>query len=441
MPCRIAGQETTEFYTQLIDAHGALQADSADWSVSDSMWDTLSDNTSTWSNLALDAKVRKSFMSDGTKTITATVSFDDGWGNIYEHKRTETVTVTPYDSPIVTWTYSPDPFRINETFTVTPTMDDVRELSKFYGFVRDVNWYMDKSNNPTIIAFNGDQDDTFTHSYAVKKSYVIEADVFYWDGWKFISKQYQDTPRVANSPPTAQYTLKESGICVTKLYLTDVASDPDGLDDIVSRKFDLYKDNAGSFALINSEFIPNKGTYSYQFALEGLYKVVYTVTDTEGAVGIKETAYDILFKECGDGSGTGTASMTGKIQLQPGWQLIAIPTVHGYWDTVSGAIVKDTTVSTVKNYLLDQLAFKLGVTYDTLNQHVEVLNAYRGGQLSQNFVTGFTPDTSVNNFRLCYNDEESSDMEFTAFWIKVVSPTDPLPIIEWEYHFDSSATP
>ena len=130
--------------------------------------------------------------------------------------------------------------------------------------------------------------------------------------------------------------------------------------------------------------------------------------------------------------------MSGIIQLQPGWQLVAIPTVHGYWNSSTGSITKDNTPSTVSNYLLDQLAFKLGIDKSLLNQHIQVCIAYRGGKLSQNMVVGFTPETSVNNFQLSYIDDVNLKLEFTAFWVKVISPLTQLPMIEWEYHYDET---
>ena len=124
-----------------------------------------------------------------------------------------------------------------------------------------------------------------------------------------------------------------------------------------------------------------------------------------------------------------TGDLSGSITCQPGWQLICIPTIYGKWE--SGHIVKDTTPATVKNYIIDQLCEKMSITDVELRDYVQVLNAMRGGQLSQNYVVGLTSETSVNNFRLAYQDETSSEIEFTAFWIKVLQP---IPDIEWEFY-------
>jgi hypothetical protein len=426
----IFGQECVEYAVTFTDTHNAAIPSTLDWYVTDSLLDGT-DNTSIKTNVPNDEKIRHSYQSSGIKPVSIELDFDDGWGNIYQHQYSEDFEAIAYYVPAFDWTYTLDPFRINEEFVLTPVFDDARPN----GEILHVSYNMDSDNKSTFDHTELNKLDTFTHSYPVKKTYTIQADVTYWDGWEYQTYSFYDAPRVANSPPVANYSLFESGICVTRLDLTDTATDPDGVDDIVDRYFELYKetDVPDTYALIHDENITyTGGIYSYQFALEGRYKVIYTVTDSESAQDVKETIYDIVFRECGDGA-AGTGTMSGTINIQPGWQLVTIPTIRGYFDIAQGKIIKDKAVhATVKNYLIDQLAYKLNVPVEQMNQYIEVCIAYRGGELSQNFVVGVTPASSVNNFRLAYIDEENNKKEFTAFWVKNISGM-TLPEISWEY--------
>lgn len=428
----IFGQELTKFDLVITDPWMAYIPGTVRWSIEDYLLDGT-DNTATFSGLSLTDSVYHSFQSKGFKLVASEFEFVDGWGNINVYREELIVEAIPYYVPEFDWTYNPDPFRINQVFTVKSVYGDERPN----GLIRFVSYNMDADNKSEFDHIEILKDESFNHSYPVKKTYKVLSRVNYWDGWEYQDHEFYDLPRVANSPPNADYSLYETGICVTKLELTDIATDPDGVDDITDRYFQLYKetDVPDTFSLIHDENITyTGGKYSYQFALEGRYKVIYTVTDSELAQDIKETIYDIVFRECGAGVSTPTeGSMSGTITIQPGWQLITIPTVKGYFDYNQGKIIKDKSVnSTVKNYLIDQLAYRLNVPIESMKDYIQVAIAYRGGVLSQNFVVGVTPETSVNNFNLAYVDEENNKKEFTAFWVKNISGVS-LPEISWEY--------
>ena len=113
----------------------------------------------------------------------------------------------------------------------------------------------------------------------------------------------------------------------------------------------------------------------------------------------------------------------GFIQLEPSWQLAAVPVVHGYWSSTQHKHIHDgVTIARFKNYILDQITDLYG------NDMIEVANTYLGdNQFFWNYVPGSTPETSNHNFQLVYND--SGYFEISGFWIKSLSLT-PI-VITW----------
>lgn len=112
----------------------------------------------------------------------------------------------------------------------------------------------------------------------------------------------------------------------------------------------------------------------------------------------------------------------GSIQLEFGWQLIAIPIIHGYWDSTAHEHVHDDiTVAKFENYVLDQIDDLYGTGI------VEVANTYTGDQQAFfSYVVGSTPTSSPHNFQLVYND--SGHNEISGFWIKIVGLSAPYTI-------------
>lgn len=117
----------------------------------------------------------------------------------------------------------------------------------------------------------------------------------------------------------------------------------------------------------------------------------------------------ITGEEVGFGSGT--------IQIEQGWQLIAIPVQYGYWNSITHSLVHDgVTVARFKNYVLDQIEDLYG------SGTVEVANTYTGdSQIYYSYVVGSTPESSPNNFQLIYQDGAS--FEISGFWIKSLNAT------------------
>ena len=114
---------------------------------------------------------------------------------------------------------------------------------------------------------------------------------------------------------------------------------------------------------------------------------------------------------------------SGSIQIEFGWQLIAIPVQYGYWDLIKHELIHDKiTVAKFKNYVLDQIEDLYGA-----NQ-VEVANTYTGdNQAFYSYVVGSTPESSPHNFQLIYQDDSS--YEISGFWIKSLN-VNPM-IISW----------
>lgn len=119
----------------------------------------------------------------------------------------------------------------------------------------------------------------------------------------------------------------------------------------------------------------------------------------------------------------------GSIQLEFGWQLIAIPVVYGYWDdTAHEHVHDDVTVAKFENYVLDQID-DLYATVSGIETIVEVANTYTGDQQAfWSYVVGSTPTSSPHNFQLVYDD--SGYNEISGFWIKIIGPSAPY-LITW----------
>jgi len=114
----------------------------------------------------------------------------------------------------------------------------------------------------------------------------------------------------------------------------------------------------------------------------------------------------------------------GSIELETGWQLVAIPIEHGYWSSATHMHIHDgVTKAKFKNYVLDQISDLYG------EDIVEVANTYTGDQQAFfSFVVGSTPASSPHNFNLVYSDNIS--MEIAGFWINIIGNTGPY-VISW----------
>jgi hypothetical protein len=114
----------------------------------------------------------------------------------------------------------------------------------------------------------------------------------------------------------------------------------------------------------------------------------------------------------------------GSIQLEYGWQLIAVPVMYGYWDSTAHEHVHDEfTVSKYENYVQEQIDDLYGAGV------IEVANTYLGdNQFFWSYVVGSTPTSSPHNFQMVYAD--GPNQEISGFWIKVIGGAAPY-MITW----------
>ena len=112
----------------------------------------------------------------------------------------------------------------------------------------------------------------------------------------------------------------------------------------------------------------------------------------------------------------------GSIELEYGWQLIAIPIMYGYWDDTAHEHVHDeATVAKYENYVQAQIDDLYGAGV------VEVANTYPGDvQAFYSYVVGSTPTSSPHNFQLVYAD--GANQEISGFWIKIIGGSAPYTI-------------
>lgn len=106
---------------------------------------------------------------------------------------------------------------------------------------------------------------------------------------------------------------------------------------------------------------------------------------------------------------------SGSIQLEPGWQLIAIPIEHGYWNSTTHEHVHDdVTRAKFENYVYEQIEDLYGTG------KVQVANTYPGDlQAFYSYVVGSTPTSSPHNFQLVYDD--GPHREISGFWINMTT--------------------
>lgn len=116
----------------------------------------------------------------------------------------------------------------------------------------------------------------------------------------------------------------------------------------------------------------------------------------------------------------------GTIELEPGWNLIAVPAVYGRWD--GSTVVHDGSRAKIKEYVVDQLESLYGAGI------VAVANSYPGDLgYFLSFVPGSTPASSEHNFYLMREDP-LGQWEPQGFWIKITG-TQPVQF-QWKGYME-----
>jgi hypothetical protein len=136
---------------------------------------------------------------------------------------------------------------------------------------------------------------------------------------------------------------------------------------------------------------------------------------------ITSAGYD-FWSDCPTVSGSGGIGY-GSVEIEYGWQLLAVPIQYGYWSSATHEHVHDgITVARFKNYILDQIEDLYGT------DKVEVSNTYSGdNQFFWSYVVGTTPESSPHNWQLMYDD--GVHREISGFWLKSLSVS-PM-VITW----------
>jgi len=119
--------------------------------------------------------------------------------------------------------------------------------------------------------------------------------------------------------------------------------------------------------------------------------------------------------------------LEGKIEIEPDrWQLISIPVKYGYYDIANNKLMRSKTIrATIYNYVVTQLESVYG---NEIKNLIRVINSYNSDSKNfWNYVPGITPENSVHNFKLIYDDGDIE--EVMPFWIR--SKVDYNMILKW----------
>jgi hypothetical protein len=133
------------------------------------------------------------------------------------------------------------------------------------------------------------------------------------------------------------------------------------------------------------------------------------------------SGFDLWSQPCVESGTVSSGIGGGYIEVEPGFQMISVPVIYGYWSSITHEHVHDgVTVATVGNYIVDQIEDIYGANAATM---VEVFNTIIGGHGSYfNFVPGVTDYASTHNFQLGYFDFGANSYEYIGFFIKSIHP-------------------
>lgn len=128
--------------------------------------------------------------------------------------------------------------------------------------------------------------------------------------------------------------------------------------------------------------------------------------------------------------GSGTSVRGGEIQIEEGWQDIAVPIEFGYWDSSSGTLVHDdSTIARVENYIIRQLEDIYGVPGNTL---IERVSTYNGdAQAFYSFIPGVTNPATTGNFSLVFRDNDGITERNEPAGIRLKNISGSTLYLEW----------
>jgi len=401
----IYGRETVRYTWNVQDDNTAVQIDTLDWLIEDTLLDGSNNDTTLTDEVNTDTQ-NKIYESSGAKHIHTEVDFNDGWDNIYQHETNLDVEALVYETPVLDFSWTPAAPTVLDTVEFTQEHDDIRDdtIPKQYGRIDrvDVDYYKDGTDEVVDV----EDDSTFSHVFETKEDGIeLHLKVEYWDGWQTQNADVTKIMNMSNIPPVSDSTREDAGVCIPAYKWTATSTDTDDAIDELTYTWKLYKkddndtpddDTDDTWEEIDSG---TEITYEYPFQYEGDYRLVLRTTDDEDDWHEKTEDFTITFDVCGSGAEGGGA---GTIILQPNrFQMVAIP--------VPGLKVKE--------YFLDKVAEIIG---DDASTVIELVKSYPSSDVSEKKFQVFVPDLtnpdSSTNFELMQIDGDAK--EITAFYVK-----------------------
>jgi len=374
------------------------------------------------------------------KTITQTITIDDGTGKLYDYILTKDLEWKEY---YITPNFSTDP----EKPTILDNTQIIPNITDSFDIVQEDGIDYDFSEDG--ISTNHQEDETVTQVLSVPRLQTIIQSVRYFTGWEIKTESISKDIVKTNIAPDACNKEDMSCFTVPTAIYTSCSTDQEDNPQNLKIDWELYLDLNSSIEVTyddnNSEIRTviydednqdwslqtskeNNPIFDWTYNNEGRYKLVEIATDTDGDSNEAIREFDITFKKCEDvPAEQQTIQASGEIEVEKDtWQLCAVPMVNGYWDIEKHKIINDVNNpvrSTVKNVIIDQIE---DVYASAASNYIEVINTAvgdLGGQM-YNYIPGFTKETSTHNFNLVNIDDDNdlsddiTKFEICGFWIK-----------------------
>lgn len=386
MGCEIYGRETVRYTHNYIDDDSAIQLDTLDWTIVDTLLDG-SDNTTVLVDAVNTDTQDKVYETAGLKQVHCEIDIDDGWGNIYQVEADLEVEAKVYEPPVLDYSWTPEEPTILDTVEFTQAHDDTRDMliPKQYGWIDAVK--IDHYNDGTWEEEELTKDALFSKVYETKQDGIeIKLVARYWDGYEMQETELVKSMDMSNIPPVSTYDRADAGQCIPAYVYTATSTDLDDEDTGLTYSWKLYQKQEDLSWLEIDSGIGIEYTYPFQF--EGDYKIVLRTTDQEGAWHEKIEEFPIVFDVCGTGT---DASCSGVIKLESNrFEMISMP--------VRGRTVNDYFIAKLEE-----------VTGKPAIESIQFCKAYPSNSVSNGkyvgFIPGTTPIDSYYNFKLVEDDD------------------------------------
>jgi hypothetical protein len=374
------------------------------------------------------------------KQIKQKITIDDGTGKLYEYELSKGLEWKEYTIE-PNFSVNPDEPTILDETEIIPSIMDIFDVVEENGVDYD---YSEDGES-----LNHQEDETVNQVLSVPRLQTVVQTVRYFTGWEIKTSQISKDIIKTNIPPEACNTQDLSCFTVPTAVYTSCSTDQEDSAQNLTIDWELYLDKNSTVEISEDEqgdevrtvvyddnnqdwdlqtMKSNNPVFSWTYNNEGRYKLVEIATDTDSDSSSAVREFDIVFRKCTDelAQSDQTVQASGVTEFEANvWQLVAVPMTTGYWSKNKHKIIKDSSVkSTVKNVIIDQIEDVYG---EPAKNYIKVFNAYFGDRNQfSNYIPGFTKDTSVNNFRLVYTDDDEdvqdgiTKFEVTGFWVKTL---------------------